>query len=72
MASPEDRARYAYTMARIYAGRGINDRSLEYLKKAVEEGYPHIDDVYKDEVFAGVRKDPRFTAVMTKTESLPN
>ena len=45
MASPEDRARYAYTMARIYAARGIYDRSLEYLKKAVEEGYPHINDV---------------------------
>lgn len=72
MASPEDRARYAYTMARIFAGRGFYDRSLEYLKKAVEEGYPHIDDVYKDEVFAGVRKDPRFAAIMRKTEPLPN
>jgi tetratricopeptide (TPR) repeat protein len=72
MASPEDRARYAYTLARIYAGRGIYDRSLEYLKKAVEEGYPHIRDVYKDEVFAGLRKDPRFAEVMAKTEPLPN
>jgi tetratricopeptide (TPR) repeat protein len=72
MASPEDRARYAYTMARIYAGRGIYDRSLEYLKKAIEEGYPKILDVYKDEVFAGLRKDPRFAVVMAKTEPLPN
>jgi len=72
MASPEDRARYAYTMARIYARQGIYDRSLEYLKKAVEEGYAHINDVYKDEVFAGLRKDPRFAAVMAKTEPLPN
>ncbi len=72
MASPEDRARYAYTLARIYAGRGIYDRSLEYLKKAVEEGYPHIRDVYKDEVFAGLRKDPRFAEVMARTEPLPD
>ncbi len=72
MASPEDRARYAYTLARIYARQGIYDRSLEYLKKAVEEGYAHINDVYKDEVFAGLRKDPRFAAVMAKTEPLPN
>jgi tetratricopeptide (TPR) repeat protein len=72
MASPEDRARYAYTVARIYARKGIYDRSLEYLRKAVEEGYAHINDVYKDEVFAGLRKDPRFAAVMTKTEPLPN
>jgi tetratricopeptide (TPR) repeat protein len=72
MASPEDRARYAYTLARIYAGRGLYDRSLEYLKKAVEEGYRNISDVYTDEVFAGLRKDPRFAAVMTRTEPLPN
>jgi len=72
MASPEDRARYAYTMARIFARRGAYDRSLEYLKKAVEEGYSQINDVYKDEVFVGLRKDPRFAVVMGKTEPLPN
>ena len=72
MASPEDRARYAYTLARIYAGRGMYDRSLEYLKKAIEEGYSQIKDVYKDKVFAGLRKDPRFARVMARTEPLPN
>jgi len=72
MASPEDRARYAYTLARIYAGRGLYDRSLQYLKKAIEEGYPHINDAYKDDAFAGLRKDPRFAVVMAKTEPLPN
>jgi len=72
MASPEDRARYAYTLARIFAGRGQYDRSLQYLKKAVEEGYAHINDAYKDDAFAGLRKDPRFAVVMAKTEPLPN
>ena len=72
MASPEDRARYAYTLARIFAGRGLYEASLQYLKKAVEEGYAHINDAYKDEAFAGLRKDPRFAAVMGKTEPLPN
>lgn len=72
MVSPEDRARYSYTLARIYARQGIYDRSLEYLKKAIEEGYPQIKDVYTDEGFAGLRKDPRFATVMAKTEPLPN
>jgi tetratricopeptide (TPR) repeat protein len=72
MASPEDRARYAYSLARIYARQGFYERSLEYLKKAIEEGYPQIKDVYKDEGFAGLRKDPRFAVVMAKTEPLPN
>ena len=72
MASPEDRARYSFTLARIYARQGLYERSLEYLKKAIEEGYPQIKDVYTDEGFAGLRKDPRFAAVMAKTEPLPN
>ena len=72
MASPEDRARYAYTLARIFAGRGLYDASLQYLKKAVEEGYAHINDAYKDDAFAGLRKDPRFAVVMAKTEPLLN
>jgi tetratricopeptide (TPR) repeat protein len=72
MASPQDRGRYAYTMAKIYAGQGIFDRSLEYLRKAIEEGYVKIHDVYTDKAFAGLRQDPRFAQVMAKTEPLPN
>jgi tetratricopeptide (TPR) repeat protein len=65
LASPEDRAHYNYVMAKLYAKMGAVDRSLEYLRKAMEEGYKGINEVYKDEEFAGLRKDPRFTALMT-------
>ena len=30
----------------------------------MEEGYKSIDNVYKDDEFAGFRKDPRFTELM--------
>ncbi len=43
---------------------GVTDRSLQYLRRAMEEGYKGIDDVYKDSEFAGLRKDPRFTELM--------
>jgi tetratricopeptide (TPR) repeat protein len=70
--SPDDRARYDYTVARLYAKMGFSDRSLEYLKKAQEEGYKEIKNVYKDVEFAELRKDKRFTELMTaKTVSLP-
>jgi len=62
--SPEDRAYYDYVVAKLYAKMGVTDRSLEYLKKAMEEGYKKIDDVYKDAEFAELRKDPRFTELM--------
>ena len=64
MSGPEDRAHYDYVLAKLYAKMGVADRSLLYLRKAMEEGYKNIDNVYKDAEFATVRKDPRFTELM--------
>jgi tetratricopeptide (TPR) repeat protein len=62
--SPEDRARYNYTVAKLYAKMGFSDQSLEYLKKAIEAGYKDLKNVYKDVEFAELRKNPRFTELM--------
>jgi tetratricopeptide (TPR) repeat protein len=62
--SPEDRARYDYTVAKLYAKMGLSDQSLEYLKKAIEEGYKDVKNVYKDAEFVQLRKDPKFTQLM--------
>ena len=71
--SPGDRAHYDYTVAKLYAKMGYSDRSLEYLRKAMEEGYKDLKNVYKDEEFASLRKDKRFTELMaTKPISLPD
>ena len=70
--SPEDRARYDYTVAKLYAKMGFSDRSLEYLKKALEEGYKDFKNVYKDSEFAELRKDKRFADLMaSKPPALP-
>jgi len=63
--SPGDRAHYDYTVAKLYAKMGYSDRSLEYLRKALEEGYKDFNNVYKDAEFAGLRNDPRFVALMS-------
>jgi tetratricopeptide (TPR) repeat protein len=62
--SPADRARYDYTVAKLYAKMGLSDQSLEYLKKAMEAGYKDLKNVYKDVEFSEVRKSPRFTELM--------
>ena len=73
MSKPEDRAHYDYVVAKLYAKMGIPDRSLEYLRKALEEGYKNIGDVYKDAEFSELRKDPRFTALMSaKPPAIPD
>jgi len=64
MSSPEDRAHYDYVVAKLYAKLGQTDRSLQYLRRAMEEGFKNIEDVYKDAEFAQLRKDPRFTQLM--------
>jgi len=64
MSKPEDRAHFDYVVAKLYAKMGSTDRSLEYLRRALEEGYKNINNVYKDEEFAGLRKDHRFTELM--------
>ena len=56
----------ATLLAKLYAKMGSADHCLEHLRRALEEGYKHISDVYTDEEFAGLRKDPRFLQLMTK------
>ena len=71
--SPEDRARYDYTVAKLYAKMGFSDRSLEYLRKAIEEGFKDVKNVYKDAEFSELRKDKRFSELMAaRTPALPN
>jgi len=65
--SPEDRARYDYTVAKLFAKMGLSEQSLEYLKKAREDGYKDLKNVYKDVEFAQLRKNPRFTELMASS-----
>lgn len=71
--SPGDQAHYNYVLAKLYARAGSPEVSLHYLKKAKEEGYRDIKDVYKDNEFSTLRKDPRFAELMAaKTTSIPD
>lgn len=65
ISSPEDRAHFEYVLAKLYAKNGLADRSLQCLRKAIEEGYKGITEVYKDAEFTELRKDPRFTELMS-------
>jgi len=64
ISSPEERAQYAYSLAKAYAKRGDMDGCLECLKKAKEEGYRNLANVYKDEEFSRMRENPRLQEVV--------
>jgi len=64
MSSPEDRAHYDYVLAKLFAKMGDSDHSLQYLRKALEDGYKQVDNALTDPEFADLRKDTRFTDLM--------
>jgi tetratricopeptide (TPR) repeat protein len=64
--SPEDRAAFSFMVARMYAQAGDVDHSLEYLRKAMEDGYKHINQVYTESEFATLRTDKRFEELMAQ------
>lgn len=61
--STEDRARYDYMMAKIYAKLGNTEECLRCLKKAKEGGYRNLANVYKDEEFTNLRQDQRLAEI---------
>jgi len=60
----EDRAKFQYLMARVFASRGDIDQCLQCLKKAKENGYRDLAHVYKDEQFARLWQDQRLAEIV--------
>lgn len=64
IASPEERAQYSYTLAKAYARRGDLEGCLQCLKKAKEDGYRNLANVYHDEEFSRLRDNPKLHEVV--------
>lgn len=64
ISTPEERAQYAYALAKAYAKRGDLNGCLECLKKAKEQGYRNLANVYKDEEFSRMRDNPKLQEVI--------
>jgi len=65
VSKPEDRAQYAFMLARLYAQSGDTPHTLNQLRIALENGYPKLKEtVQQDAVFAAVREDPKFAELM--------
>jgi tetratricopeptide (TPR) repeat protein len=63
ISTTEERARYDYMMAKIYAKMGNTEECLRCLKKAKEGGYRNVSNVYKDEEFSRLWQDPRLAEI---------
>ncbi len=61
-----DKARYHFEMARIYAISGNNDLALQYLRKALEEGFKEKDKFEQAKEFAALRQTQGFKDLMAR------
>ena len=59
-----EKAKFHYFMARTYAQAGYNDRALQYLRKALEEGFKDRQKMMEDSEFAKLRETPEFQELM--------
>ncbi len=61
----EERARFHYYLAKIYAKQGQKDRALQYIRKALEEGFVDRKKMLADPEFAVLRDLPEFKELLT-------
>jgi tetratricopeptide (TPR) repeat protein len=59
-----DKARYHFELARLYAGSGKNELALQYLRKALEEGFKEREKVQQAKEFVTLRETQEFKDLM--------
>ncbi len=60
----EERAKFHYYMAKLYAQAGRNDLALQYLRKALEEGFKDKKKIAEDPDFQAMRDLPEFKELL--------
>ncbi len=61
----DERAKFHYYLAKIYAKEGQKERALLYIRKALEEGFTDKKKLMQDPEFAALRDLPEFKELLT-------
>lgn len=64
--SIEERAKYHFYLAKVYATSGRNDVALQYLRKALEEGFKQKKNLDEEPEFAALKDLPEFKELMAR------
>jgi tetratricopeptide (TPR) repeat protein len=62
--SVEERAKFHFYLAQTYAKAGMNDRALQYIRKALEEGFKDKKKLMEDPEFDSLRELPEFKEII--------
>jgi len=60
----EERAKFHFHMAKLYAQAGRNELALQYLRKALEEGFKEKKKIEEDPDFQAMRDLPEFKELL--------
>ena len=61
----EERAKFHYTLAKMYAKTGRNELAMQYVRKALEEGFKDRKKLTADPEFETLRTLPEFKELLT-------
>jgi tetratricopeptide (TPR) repeat protein len=64
--SPVERASRDYYLAQLFAQAGLTQRAIEFLRKALDEGFTDRRRVMQDQEFAVLRTTNEFAQLMTE------
>jgi tetratricopeptide (TPR) repeat protein len=64
--SVEERARYHFYLAKTFAAAGRNDLALQYLRKALEEGFKEKKTLDQEPDFATLKDLPEFKELLAR------
>jgi Tfp pilus assembly protein PilF len=62
--SVEERAKFHFYLAQTYAKAGQNERALQYIRKALEEGFKDRKKLMEDPEFETLRELPEFKEIL--------
>lgn len=68
---PHGRAQQDYCIARIFAQSGKTEAALDYLRRALDEGFEDRRRLLDDQTLAAIRSSPEFTRLMSE-QQLPS
>jgi len=61
----EERAKFHYYLAKMYAKSGRNELAIQYVRKALEEGFKEREKLSEDPEFQALRDLPEFKELLT-------
>lgn len=68
--SVDERAKYHYYLAKMYAKTGQTDRAVQYVRKALEEGFKEKNKFSTEPEFRALQDNPEFKLLMATEQKV--